>query len=134
MLTQARASNQYLATQVRSSSPLELVVLLYDAAVRNAVIAKEAMASKDIPTRKAAVSKLMAIVGELKSTLDMERGGAIAQQLDDIYGWALSRLIDATIKRDAAPIEEVRKVLETLRDGWRTIATTNGSVEAVSHP
>jgi hypothetical protein len=83
MMTATRA-NQYLNTQVRSSTPLELIVLLYDAALRHAVTAREAMARRDIPGRRNAMSKLMAVVGELQHTLDMERGGDIAKQLDDL--------------------------------------------------
>jgi flagellar protein FliS len=121
MMTAARA-NQYLNTQVRSSTPLELVVLLYDAALRHAVAARDAMVRRDISTRRAAMSKLMAVVGELQHTLDLERGGAVARQLDDLYSWALTQLLDATVHQDARRIDDVHRVLTILREGWATIA------------
>lgn len=117
-----RGANQYFETQVRSSSPLELVVLLYDAAIRAGQQAREAMARRDIATRSVSISKMMAIVGELQNTLDMERGGDVAKELDRLYDWSTSRLVDATQKQDAKPIEEVVKVMEMLRDAWQTIA------------
>jgi flagellar protein FliS len=120
----ATAADQYLRTQVRSSAPLELVVLLYDAALRAMTTAREAMGRRDIPGRRTALSKAMAIVNELQTALDMERGGAIASDLDRLYTWVNSRLLDAVVKQDAAPIEEAQRVLETLRGAWHTIATT----------
>jgi flagellar protein FliS len=130
MMTAMRA-NQYLNTQVRSSTPLELVVLLYDAALRHAVTARDAMARRDIPSRRTAMSKLMAVVGELQHTLDMDRGGDIARQLDELYSWALTQLLDATVHQDPQRIEEVHRVLTILRDGWVSIAANAASPMAV---
>jgi flagellar protein FliS len=124
-MTPTSVANQYLATQVQSSRPLELVVLLYDAALRHTATARDAMLRRDIPTRRTALSKTLAIIGELQSTLDMERGGAIAAELDRLYGWMQSRLLDAIAKQDAQPIEETRRVLETLRGAWHTIAAAS---------
>lgn len=132
MMHPATAADQYFRTQVRSSAPLELVVLLYDAALRSTATAREAMLRNDIPARKTALSKAMAIVNELQSVLDMERGGSIAGELDRLYTWITSRLVDAVVKQDARPLEDVRRVLETLRDAWHTIATTPAqAVQAV---
>ena len=64
----------------------------------------------------------MAIIAELQNTLDLERGGAIAAELDGIYTYMLSRLLDAIVQQDAQPIDEVRRMLETLRDAWQQIA------------
>jgi len=73
------------------------------------------MAAGDIPRRKAALSKLTAIIGELQNTLDLDRGGQLAVDLERLYGWAMHRLLDAVVARDPAPIDEVKRMLETLR-------------------
>ena len=130
-MTPTSVANQYLATQVQSSRPLELSVLLYDAALRHTATAREAMVRRDIATRRTALSKTMAIIGELQNTLDMERGGAIASELDRLYGWMQSRLLDAIVQQDARPIDDTRRVLETLRDAWHTIAS---APPAEAHP
>jgi flagellar protein FliS len=119
----ARAATQYVHTQVRSSTPLELVVLLYDAALTSAGTARDAMARKDIPTRRAALSRMLAIVAELQNTLDLDNGGQIAKDLDALYAWITSRLLDATVQQSVRPIDEVIRVLKPLRDAWQTIAT-----------
>jgi flagellar protein FliS len=130
-MTPTSVANQYLTTQVQSSRPLELVVLLYDAALRQTAAARDAMLRRDIPARRTALSKTMAILGELQSTLDMERGGAIAAELDQLYRWMQSRLLDAITRQDARPIDEARRVLETLREAWHTIAA---APPAEAHP
>jgi flagellar protein FliS len=130
MMTAARA-NQYLSTQVRSSTPLELVLLLYDAALRHATAARDAMARGDIAVRRTSMSKLMAVVGELQHTLDMDRGGDIARQLDDLYSWALGQLLDATVHQDARRIDDVHRVLSILRDAWSTVAAGSAAPVAV---
>jgi flagellar protein FliS len=117
------AATQYLQTQVQSRTPLELVVMLYDGAIKHADLARDALVAGNIPVRRHALSKLLAIIGELQSTLDMDRGGEIAEQLDRLYSWAMARVMDAVVTRDVTPIDEVRGVLDTLRDAWRTIAT-----------
>jgi flagellar protein FliS len=112
-----------MQTQVRSRTPLELVVMLYDGALRSTATAIEAMARRDIPARRDAVSRALAIVSELQSTLNMEQGGQIAVELDRLYTWMTDSLVRATVKQDPAPIHDVRRVLESLRDSWHQVAT-----------
>jgi len=83
MVTPYGARN-YFRTQVESASPMELVVLLYDGAVRAADAAHEAMVSGNIPARRTAMSKLMAIIAELQNTLDVTKGGRVAEELDGL--------------------------------------------------
>ena len=123
MLHAGRATQHYMQTQVRSSSPLELVVMLYDGLLRNTGAAIDAMARRDIRARRDAISKSLAIISELQSTLNMDQGGDIATQLDRLYTWMTDALIDATVKQDPAPLHDVRRVLETLRDGWQQVAS-----------
>ena len=113
----------YVQTQARSSSPLELVVMLYDGALRFVNDAREAHARKDLRARGRAISRALAIVSELQNTLDMEKGGEVADRLDDLYTYINSRLLDVTIKQDIAACDEVHKLLSTLREGWAQAAS-----------
>lgn len=123
MVHASRAAQHYMQTQVRSSSPLELVVLLYDGALRSSAAAIDAMERRDIRARRDAVSRTLAIIGELQGSLDTNQGGAVAAELDRLYLWMTDALVQATVQQDAAPILEVRRVLETLRDAWSQIAS-----------
>jgi flagellar protein FliS len=121
----SRGANQYLQTQVQSRSPLELVVMLYDGAIQAADTACEAIAAGNIAARKKAISKMMGIISHLQNTLDMERGADISESLDRIYTWANVRLLDAIVNKDPKPVEEVRRVLVSLREAWQTIAANH---------
>lgn len=117
-----RAADSYFQTQVKSSSPLERVVMLYDAALRFSAAAVEAFGKRDIPARRAALSRTMAVIGELQGSLNMDQGGAVAEELDRLYTWMTDRLVAATVQQDPAPVVEVRRVLDTLRGAWQEIA------------
>lgn len=122
-----RGLDAYRQTQVQSRTPLELVVLLYDGALTHIAVARDAIARRDIAARGAALSRVLAIVSELQSTLDLERGGEVAASLDGLYAYVSRRLMDAALHNDAAPLDEAARLLDTLRDGWRTIAQSPGA-------
>ena len=114
--------NAYRRTEVQSRTPLELVVMLYDGALRFAAVAYDAILRGDLRARRDATSRLLAIVAELQNTLDLERGGEVAASLDGLYDYMSRRVLEATSRNDAAPLEEVRRLLETLRESWLTLA------------
>jgi len=118
----ARGIDTYRRTNVHTRSPLELVVMLYDGVLQSLGEARDAMARKDVGARTTAISRALAILTELQGTLNMKEGGAIAEELDRLYAFAISRLVDVTTKRDASAIDDIVKVLTPLRDGWSQIA------------
>jgi len=121
----------YRKTEVQSRTPLELVVMLYDGALRFIGVAKDAIGRGDIRGRSEAISRTLAIISELQSTLDLERGGEMAASLDDMYRYLTQRLVQATVKNDAAPLDEARRLLETLRDGWQQIAANAAALASI---
>jgi flagellar protein FliS len=118
----AHAATAYRQTETGSRTPLELVVLLYDGALQHIAAARAAMARGDVATGTRANSRALAIISELQNTLDVERGGSVAKSLDELYRYITSRLLDASFRRDAAPLEEAAKLLRPLRDAWSAIA------------
>jgi flagellar protein FliS len=118
----SRGAEVYRRTNVHTRSPLELVVMLYDGALQSLADARAAIARKDIAERANAVSKALAILTELQGTLNMKDGGSLAEELDRLYAYSISRLVDVTTKRDAKAIEDIVRVLTPLRDGWAQIA------------
>ena len=118
------AVDSYRRTQVQSSTPLEQVVLLYDGALKFMGEARAAMERRDIAARRVAISRALAIIGELRGTLDMERGGEIAVSLERLYAYAQGRVLDAVMHHDPRGIDEATKVFDTLREAWRTVAAS----------
>jgi len=117
-----QATSAYRQTEVQSRTPLELVVMLYDGALRFMAQASDAIKRKDIRARRDAVSRTLTIISELQSTLDMEKGGVISEKLDALYVYINGRLIEASSKQDPRPIEEASRLMTTLRDSWAEVA------------
>lgn len=118
----ARAAQAYLQTHVQSRSPLELVVMLYDGLLRFLGDAGVAIDGGDLAGKRDAVSKALAVLSELQSTLNIDQGGEVATSLDSLYTYVNGRLLDASMQNDRAPLDESAKLLRTLREAWAEIA------------
>lgn len=137
-MSYANAANAYQRTQAEAGTPLELVVMLYDGALKFLSQAVDAMGRRDIPARHLALDRTLAIIGHLQSTLDTDRGGEVAAELDRLYSYMSGRLLEGAARNDPKALTEVSKLLTQLRDAWHTIAkapmpppaTLRGSAEA----
>ena len=119
----ARSIDSYRAIDMQSRTPLEMIVMLYDGALRFMSEARRAIERKDIPARRHAVSRALAIVSELQNTLDLESGGELAQSLDGLYVFVIERLTQASVSQEVRSIDEAVRVIATLRDGWAGITS-----------
>ena len=126
-MVNARGADVYRRTEVQSSSPMELVVMLYDGAIKFTLEAREAIARNDVRARTTAVSRALAIIAELQNTLNMKEGGDIARELDRLYPYMSTRLLDVTAKADDKAAEEVLKLLRMLREAWSQIVATSAA-------
>jgi flagellar secretion chaperone FliS len=117
-----RGAEAYRRTEAQSSSPLGLVVMLYDGAIKFTLEAREAIARDDVGARTTAVSRALAIIAELQNTLNVKDGGEVARELDRLYAYMSARLFDVTARADDEAAKEVQKLLTTLREGWSQIA------------
>jgi flagellar secretion chaperone FliS len=117
-----RGVEAYRRTEAQSASPMQLVVMLYDGAVRFLNEARDADVRGDLRARAEALTRVSAIVAECHVSLDLERGGTVALELDRLYSYISARLIDITVNRDASAIPEVLTLMSTLRDAWAEAA------------
>lgn len=116
------ASQHYLTQQIMTASPAMLVFMLYDKAIASL---KEAIAAIDegrIEARWRANARALEIVAHLQGTLDLDKGGEIARNLDRLYGYMMMRLPKVDLRNDAQVAREVIGLLEPLRDSWRELA------------
>jgi flagellar protein FliS len=116
------AALQYQSARVRTASPVQVLVSLYEGAIR---FLKEALAhheSRDISRRGVALSKAHAIVSELRATLDHDRAPELSQQLDGLYDFVIDRINAATRAGDATLVEPALRVLTSLHGAWLEIS------------
>ncbi len=120
---------RYLETELRTATPMQLVVRLYGAALRHCEAAIEADRAGRIAERGERISRVIAIVGELRSAVDLERGGEIAQNLDALYDFAGERLLDAGRGDTEAALGEVLSVLRPLHEAWAEVEKLPAATE-----
>jgi flagellar protein FliS len=116
------AAQSYFKTQVSTTSQGDLVVMLFDAAVKFLVTAKVALAQGDMAGKGIAVSRTLDILNELSSSLNMEKGGDLAVNLHGLYTFCSNHLVRANLKKDPKMIDEVVKVLAGIRSAYAEIA------------
>lgn len=130
MLSMTRGADAYRRIEAQSRSPLELVVMLYDGALRFLAEAREAAGRNDLIARGHAMSRALAIVAELQNTLNLEEGGQVAAELDRLYLYINERLVDVTVKRDITAIDEAHALLSGLREAWAQAAVQAAGPQA----
>ena len=115
---------QYKNSKVLTASPAELVLMLYDGAIKFCNIAIMAIENKDVQKAHTNIVKVERIVDHLRMTLDMKY--PVAQDFERIYTYLSERLIQANIKKDKEILEEVCGHLRSVRDTWKEVMRING--------
>ncbi len=116
------AGDKYTETRVLSATPEQLVVILYDHVLTQMQRARLAIEVGQSEPRITALDRASKAVSELLLTLDRDRGGAIATQLDGLYGFLLGELIDIGIHPDGARLERLIAMVQELRDAFDAAA------------
>jgi len=112
---------QYHETRARTSDRGRLLLMVYDAAVGAVRDCQRLMRAGDHAGRGAQMDRAIRAVGELRSSLDMERGREIARSLDRLYEFMLLRMREANLRHDPEHLEVVARILEDLRATWSQV-------------
>lgn len=118
----AYARAAYVKKDLENLSREEIVVKLYQTLRIRMQAAIEEINDGNVGKKAEHLSRALAIVLELQSSLDMEQGGEIAVNLNDLYTYLVSDLVTANLKNDTRKIEEGLKVVEPLLEAWTEIA------------
>ncbi len=124
----------YLESRVLSATPVELIGILYEGALGSVEQARQRLAEGDIAARSAAVSKAVAILGELSTSLNHQAGGEISVRLASLYDYMQRRLLDGNFQQSDEPLAEVAGLLRTIAEGWSGIAKQSEPVKATREP
>ncbi len=108
----------YKKTSVQTASKEQILLMLYQAAIKNCKKAIEAIDEKNIAKKGEYIGKMQDIVVELSNSLDFEIGGDVAKELASLYDYILYASTQANIKIEKSHLDGCLKVLNTLYDGW----------------
>lgn len=129
-----KAAAQYRAVRshglVADASPTRLVQVMFEQIISHLATARGCMSRiqgnrplNDVVAKGKAISKTLALLGQLSGTLDMERGGQVAQNLRALYEYMMNRLVLANGTNDISVVAEVSSLVEEIKSGWDQIVS-----------
>jgi flagellar protein FliS len=122
----------YQAVQITTTDRGRLLLMMYEGAIKFLKLSVVGLQEKDIPKFCRYLSKGQAIIAELMNTLDFEKGGEIARDLDRLYDFMLFYLSEANLYRDEARITKVIALIDTIYSAYREIIEGKQGDGAVS--
>ena len=125
---------QYRATKVQTAGSVDLVVMLYQGAVRFIRLGIDALERDDAKAAHENLVRAQDIVVELLGSLNREAGGQIADQLAGVYDYCFRRLVLANVKKDIEPAREVLGIVRDLGMAWQQIALQQRQAHAAGAP
>lgn len=117
-----KALKQYQSVNVHSSieqaSPHKLISMLLEGLMTAVTRAKGLIQQKDLSRKTEQINKATDIIIHLQSCLDHEKGGEVSANLDALYTYMLSKVIEANRNNDEAVLAEVMKLVAEVKAGW----------------
>lgn len=116
-----KGAKAYVSTQVTTTTQGDLLIMLYDAAIKFLNQAKVEMDNKDYAKKGILISRAIDILSELASSLNKDKGGPLASNLSAIYLFCSTQLAKANLRMDKKMIDEVIGLLTPIRDAYAQI-------------
>ncbi|MBU1568835.1 MAG: flagellar export chaperone FliS [Proteobacteria bacterium] len=125
------AYSQYQENQILTSSPEQILLMLYDGAIRFTRQAMYGLEEGNLPLFYQGITKSMAIITEFSNSLDHSIGGNIAENLDGLYNFMIRELTMANLNKDIEKLRVVDRLLVDLRATWgEAVEINKGQVPA----
>ena len=115
---------RYRAVKIQTATPAQIMLMLYDGAIRFALIARRKIEEGDASGKGTYIGKVQAIVSELMSSLDFSMAPELCTQLEQLYMYMIEQLTEANLQQKTEPLDTVVKLLRTLREGWGQALTS----------
>ncbi|MDE7064606.1 MAG: flagellar export chaperone FliS [Desulfovibrionaceae bacterium] len=127
-----KAAQAYFQTKVSTTDQGRLLLMLYDGALQFLQQAREKMLEKDYAAKGLLISRVIDIVNELSGSLNMEKGGTLAENLNNLYFLCTARLLQANLKMDVKQLDSVVGILSGLRSAYAEIIDKPEAKQAVA--
>ena len=120
---------EYLTQSVMTASPSELVVMLFDACIKDLKLAEISLSERqDINATNLNLQKAQQIIMELINSLDTSY--EISTQLLSIYHYLLRSIREMNIKKDMSQLPDLLEILTALRDTWQQVSRPSHAAHA----
>jgi flagellar protein FliS len=115
------ANLAYRENEVLTTDPVGLVVLLYEMLLKDLREAVAALAEGDIDRRSTGVRHGLLVLQQLQGTLDMEKGGVVASNLERFYNFTRAKLLEGQIKGSSEIFKQQIVFVTSIRDAWKQV-------------
>ncbi len=114
-------SKMNTVTGVENADPHRLIQMLLDGAIEKINKAKFFMKNGEFSEKGSHISWAISIIGGLQSSLDMEKGGNLSENLNGLYQFSIEHLLKANINNDEQKLDEVLAIMLEIKEGWDNI-------------
>ena len=121
---QAVGYGAYQRVQAETSSPGELIILLYDALLKNLRRGVASLEAGEPEPANEALTRAQDITLELRASLDAQT--ELAEQLMPLYSYVFRSLVLANVNKDVALVRELEAMISPMREAW-VFAVRGGS-------
>ena len=125
---------KYKSTKVQTASPIDIIVQLYEGAIRFTVQAGSAIEAKDFSGKAVAIRKAHAIIAELRAILNHQHAPDLCQELERLYDYISRQLSAANLEMKKEHLDGALTVLRELCAGWSELAKRQKSGEIFVTP
>lgn len=136
MRAYSRAAQSYgsvqVVTGVAMADSIQLIQMLFDGLTESLASAKGHIMNNSIEEKSKSISRAGRIVVGLQGALDFERGGELAQNLNELYTYVTRRLFHVNAYNDLTALEEVQSLIKDIADAWKSLPSLLGQTKPTS--
>lgn len=118
-----KATHAYMQTQVTTTTQGDLLIMIFDAGLKYLKQAKEEMAAKNYAKKGILISKALDVLAELQSSLNAQKGGELAENLQKLYLLCSTKLLMANLHMNQELVDQVINIMSGVRDAFAQINT-----------
>jgi len=113
-------TTQNLQAEMAVADPYRVIQLMMQGCIERLAQSKGAIERRDFEGKSIAISKSMALINGLQDALDLSYG-KVPEDLFALYDYMKQRLLDASSNMDVEPLDEVGRLMLTIKSGWDSI-------------
>jgi flagellar protein FliS len=122
MRANSRAIQSYgdvkVGTGVANASNVQLIQMLFDGLLESMSATRGHIQHKNIQEKSKSIARASRIVLGLQGALDFEKGGDLANNLNELYGYVTRRLLHVNAHNDLVALDEIQGLMREIRDAW----------------
>ena len=110
-----------VTTGVASANGAQLIQMLFDGLLESLAATKGHIQNGAIVEKGKSIARASRIVIGLQGALDFERGGDLANNLNELYGYVTRRLLHVNARNDLDAVEEIFGLMNEIRSAWEGV-------------